>query len=83
MAKELGISVITVKKAWERLENSGLIVTMARKGCFVAGTPSSGLVDRREATAQERLRKELPYYRALGLELDTLLRLVRGVYGEP
>ena len=36
VAKELRISVITVKRAWEELEHTGLIYTMAGKGCFVA-----------------------------------------------
>ena len=35
-AKELRISVITVKKAWEELERSGLIYPVAGKGCFIA-----------------------------------------------
>ena len=37
-ALELGVSVITVKKAWEGLERSGLIYTVTGKGCFVGVT---------------------------------------------
>ena len=36
LAKELGVSVITVRNAWEELEASGLIVTKAGSGCFAA-----------------------------------------------
>ena len=36
IAKELRISVITVKKAWEMLEGQGLIVTRVGRGSFVA-----------------------------------------------
>lgn len=36
LAKELEISVITVKKAYEDLETGGYIVTRAGKGSFVA-----------------------------------------------
>ena len=36
IAKELRISVITVKNAYELLEKSGYIYTLAGKGCFVA-----------------------------------------------
>ena len=36
LAKDLGISVITTKRAYDELEQSGLIYTAAGRGCFVA-----------------------------------------------
>ena len=36
LAKELRISIITTKRAYEELEKSGFIQTVAGKGCFVA-----------------------------------------------
>lgn len=36
VAKELKISVISVKNAYDVLENAGYIYTIAGKGCFVA-----------------------------------------------
>ena len=36
LAKELHISVITTKRAYDELEAQGLINTVAGKGCFVA-----------------------------------------------
>ncbi len=36
LAKELRISVITTKRAYEDLEKAGLINTVPGKGCFVA-----------------------------------------------
>lgn len=36
MAKDLRISVITTKRAYEELEREGFIYTVAGKGCFVA-----------------------------------------------
>lgn len=36
LAKELQVSVITTKKAYEKLEREGFIYTRAGKGCFVA-----------------------------------------------
>jgi len=36
LAKELRISIITTKRAYEELEKSGFIRTVAGKGCFVA-----------------------------------------------
>lgn len=36
LAKDLRISLITTKRAYEELERDGFIVTVAGKGCFVA-----------------------------------------------
>ncbi len=36
LAKDLRISVITTKRAYDELENEGFIYTVAAKGCFVA-----------------------------------------------
>ena len=36
LAKDLKISVITTKRAYEELEREGLIYTVPAKGCFVA-----------------------------------------------
>ncbi len=36
LAKDLRISVITTKRAYEELERAGFLYTVAGKGCFVA-----------------------------------------------
>ena len=36
LAKDLRISVITTKRAYDELEKEGFIYTVAAKGCFVA-----------------------------------------------
>ena len=36
LAKDLRISVITTKRAYDELENAGFLYTVAGKGCFVA-----------------------------------------------
>ena len=36
LAKDLRISVITTKRAYEELEHEGFLYTVAGKGCFVA-----------------------------------------------
>ena len=50
IAASLGVSVITVRTAWETLEAEGFIVTRAGSGCYAADiTP--------EETARARLRR--------------------------
>ena len=50
LAKELRISVITTKRAYEELERDGFIVTMTGKGSFVAEKNT-------EAVREEYLRR--------------------------
>ena len=82
IASELRISVITVKKAWEELERAGFIYTMTGKGCFVAPLPGARLDVKREQLVAARLKKELTYYRELGLSKKELLTLVDQWYDE-
>ena len=82
VAKELRISVITVKRAWEELEHAGLIYTMAGKGCFVAPLQPQALDDKRSALANEKLAKDLEYYKTLGLSLDEIVAMIKHNYGE-
>lgn len=81
VAKELRISVITVKKAWEELERKGFIYTMAGKGCFVAPMQPSELDVKRDEMAIEKLKKDIAYYKSLGLSLSEILKLVKIYYG--
>ena len=60
LAKDLHISALTVKKAYDTLEMEGFIITIHGKGSFVAGVNSN--------LAQEELRKEVEK------EMDTLIR---------
>ena len=50
LARDLRISVITTKRAYEELERDGFLVTVAGKGCFVAGMD-------RELVREEHLRR--------------------------
>ncbi len=50
LAKDLRISVITTKRAYDELERDGFVNTVAGKGCFVAGT-------NRELIREENLKK--------------------------
>jgi len=80
VAKELRISVITVKKAWEELERKGFIYTMAGKGCFVAPHRNVELSGKRNALVEQKLREDVEYYKAMGLSLEELTELIARHY---
>ena len=50
LAKDLHISVITTKRAYDELEREGFVYTVAGKGCFVAAKNT-------ELLREENLRK--------------------------
>ena len=65
LAKDLRISVITTKRAYDELESAGLIYTLPGKGSFAAGTDRALL--RREHSAQiEKLLREVKTLAAQG-----------------
>lgn len=80
VAKELGISVITVKKAYELLEYDGFIYTRAGKGCFVKGLGEDTLVRKKTQLAKQKLCDAIPYFKELGVTKEELLALIEQLY---
>ena len=80
IAKELDISIITVKKAWEMLEYNNFIYTRAGKGCFITEYAKKHLEDKKFAIAKEKLKKDIPYYKNLGLSLEELIEFIKQEY---
>lgn len=77
LAKDLRISVITTKRAYDELEREGFIHTVAGKGCFVAGT-------NRELIREENLKKIETHMQAIrqlavscGLTTEDLVEMFR------
>ena len=57
LAKDLSISVITTKRAYEELEAAGLIYTQPGRGSFVAGGGHEGLLTQRMTELEDTLRR--------------------------
>jgi GntR family transcriptional regulator len=80
VAKELQISVITVKKAWEELERAGLIHSMVGRGCFVAPMNRYERLDKRNEIALGKLQKDVAFYKSLGIGEEEIVELIRRYY---
>ncbi len=80
VAKELQISVITVKKAWEELERAGLIHSMVGRGCFIAPMSNFERLGKRNELALQKLKKDVAYYKSLGIGEQEIIDLIRGFY---
>ena len=57
LAKDLGISVITTRRAYDELEREGFIYTVAGKGCFVAAKNTELLREENLRQIEERLQE--------------------------
>ena len=82
LAKELRISVITTKRAYEELEREGFITTMPGKGCFVA--PQNPELAREDALrrAEEHLSQAVDIAKTAGLTLSELTETLNLLYGD-
>lgn len=65
LSRELKISALTVKKAYDHLEQDGFIVTVHGKGSFVAGVGSDFLLEEKrkevEADLEMAIQKGIRY----------------------
>lgn len=57
LAKDLRISVITTKRAYEELERDGFIITVAGKGSYVAENNSAVLKEEKMKQFEENVRR--------------------------
>ena len=82
LAKDLRISVITTKRAYEELERDGFITTIPGKGCFVA--PRHPGLAREDAMRrmEEKLAEAVDIGKAAGLTLEEILEVLKVLYTE-
>jgi GntR family transcriptional regulator len=82
LAKELKISVITTKRAYEELENEGFIDTVPGKGSFVSSRDRGMLRDRQLQEIQDRLKLIVEEGKKYDMSMDKMIHLIKKWYGE-
>ena len=82
LAKDLHISVITTKRAYDELERDGFITTVVGKGSFVASTDSEFLREEQLRTAEEHLTQAVRAARLGGIDIEELVEVLRMLYEE-
>ncbi len=82
LARDLRISVITTKRAYEELERSGFVHTVPGKGCFVA--PQNPELFREETLrrVEEHLSRAVDAARAGAVTLEELTDTLNILYGD-
>lgn len=80
LAKELRISVITTKRAYEELEREGFLTTVPGKGCFVAAQNQELLREARLRKVEEYLSAAVDEARQGGIQLEELIETMSILY---
>lgn len=76
LAAELEISSLTVKKAYDRLEEDGILVTVHGKGSFVSEKNAGLVAEERRRAAEECLAEAVEKARSSGFSDDEIRQLV-------
>ena len=76
LAKDLRISVITTKRAYEELEADGFLYTVPGKGSFVAARNEELLREEHLRQIEEHLSEALRLARAAGLGAEELRQML-------
>ena len=82
LAKELRISVITTKRAYEELERDGFITTVVGKGSFVREADREFVKEEQLRTVESHLQAAVDTAKQYGMEEAELMEILRMLYEE-
>ncbi|GAB3048336.1 GntR family transcriptional regulator [Virgibacillus ainsalahensis] len=77
LAKDIQVSVITTKKAYEELEKEGFIETFPGKGSFVASQNPELLKEKQLKVIEDQMVKMLKDSKAFHISLDELIEMMK------
>ncbi|WP_178022380.1 GntR family transcriptional regulator [uncultured Paenibacillus sp.] len=77
LAKDLQISVITTKRAYNELEQEGLIDSVVGKGSFVSGGNQEFIREQRLRALESKLREVLEESRSIPMSTDELIEWIK------
>lgn len=82
LARELQVSVITTKRAYQELEREGFIETVSGKGSFVAAQNKELLREKKLNFIEEKLAEIVSESKMLGLSEQELREILQVLYEE-
>ena len=75
LSKDLRISALTVKKAYDTLEQEGFVVTVHGKGSFVAGVNQNLLLEEQKKEVERDLDAAIRKGKSCGMDDEELRQL--------
>lgn len=82
LAKELRVSIITVKRAYEELEQEGFVETTPGKGTYVSMDNRERLREIRMSQIEEKLEEAVSSAKNIGMNLEDLIKCITLIYEE-
>ncbi|WP_062106437.1 GntR family transcriptional regulator [Bacillus niameyensis] len=82
LAKDLHISVITTKRAYEELEKEGFIYSIVGKGSFIAEQNEDVMKEKKLTTIEEKLIEVIANSKEVGLSLQEIKEWITILYEE-
>lgn len=82
LAKELEISVITIKRSYEELEKESFIETVHGKGSFVAAQNKDFIREKKMKVIEDKLSEVIDESRLMNISLEELTEMIALLYGE-
>ena len=82
LAKELHISVITTKRAYDDLEKDGFIVSVPGKGSYVAAKNTEFIREEHFRIVEEHLQNAINTAKIAGITFDELIEIISMLYKE-
>lgn len=76
LAKDLNVSVITTRKAYEGLEAEGFTISMAGRGSFVAPKNMELLRETRLMEIEKKLADIIAYSKPVGISANDLKKMI-------
>lgn len=80
LARDLNISVITTKRAYEELEREGFIETVGGKGCYVSYFNKELIYEERLKEIEKKLEEILELSRGLKLSKEDIFNMINLLY---
>lgn len=80
LARDLNISVITTKRAYEELEREGFIETVGGKGCYVSYFNKELIYEERLKKIEKKLEEILELSRGLKLSKEDIFNMINLLY---
>ncbi len=77
LAGELRISALTVKKAYDKLEEEGFVTTVHGKGTYVSASDKQLAAEARRRAVEEDFDKAIDRAFSIGMEKDEITELVQ------
>lgn len=77
LAKDLRISVITTKRAYDELEREGFVYTIPAKGCFVAARNAELLREEQLKRIEEYMQKIIQLAASCNLSKEDVIEMFR------